>query len=133
MGSSGINASSMRGAARTMVEEQTSPTILDSFYNVGRGGCLAAGGERHQIVDWNSMPRDKRSPEDCARLCLTDGENILNGFFGFDTGYGRCRCFYAAGSNPAYPVRLNTNGGYDCFAFDLPGLCEDGLPPGFLQ
>ena len=87
-------------------QDETSAMVLEPFDNIGSGGCLAAGGEIAQQVDWNSMPRDKRSPEDCARLCLTEEQNALYGFFGFDIGYGRCRCFYAASANSPYPVRL---------------------------
>jgi hypothetical protein len=109
-------------------EQDVTPTVLQPFDYIGKGGCLAAGGGKAQEVDWNRMPRNKRKPEDCARLCLTEEQNALYGFFGFDIGYGKCRCFYAASTNSPYPVRLGTNGGYRCYAFDLPGLCEMGLP-----
>jgi len=107
-------------------KEPTSTKLLEAFDYIGTGGCLAAGGEKAQKVDWNFPPQViKNDPEDCARHCLTEEQNELYGFFGFDIGYGRCRCFYAAGDQSAFPVRLNTNGGYKCFAFDLPGMCDE--------
>ena len=110
-------------------EELTSSSIMAPFSEVGRGGCLHARGRREQSEDWNSMPNDKRTPEDCATLCLSKEPNALfKGFFGFDIGYGRCRCFSSVSGNSAYPVGLMTNGGYLCYQYDLQGLCEKGLP-----
>ena len=105
-------------------EQDQTPTVLEPFNFIGSGGCLAASGLRCQRRDWNNMPRDKRSPENCARLCLTEEQNTLYGFFGFDIGHGRCRCTYATSANSPFPVRIDGNGVYRCYAFDLPGLCE---------
>ena len=88
---------------------------MDNYEYIGSGGCLAARGEWATTVQWNNMPRDKRSPEDCAQKCVTGSDR--KDMFGFDIGYGRCRCFFPKeGTNP-YPVRLNTNGGYRCWKY----------------
>lgn len=95
------------------VPTQAPTDIMDTFEYIGSGGCLSASGERSQVVQWLSMPKDKRSANDCAQKCVTDfGRKDM---FGFDIGYGRCRCFFPKeGYNP-YPVKLNTNGGYKCW------------------
>jgi len=82
------------------------------FRNIGTGGCLSNLGEGSSKAEVFSMPGDKRTPMDCAERCR--GYNDL---FGFDIGYGRCRCFLnIQGRRNPFPVRLNTNGGYTCYA-----------------